>query len=76
MRYRDPAVLSDATLRDMIRNWARSERTSAGYIKGVSLLPRRDPTAEAVRDETGGYQLRARTGQQRDNGQVPAEPKA
>jgi len=42
--YRRPEVLSDLRLRDMVRNWhSGSSRTGTGFIKGVSLAPKRDP---------------------------------
>jgi hypothetical protein len=37
-RYRSAEALPDATLRDMIRNWAPGvERTRTGYLKNISL---------------------------------------
>lgn len=49
-RYRSMDTISDEILRDMIRNWGRQsnygsgvERTSRGFIKGISVLARSDP---------------------------------
>ncbi|XP_075264004.1 uncharacterized protein LOC142355854 [Convolutriloba macropyga] len=43
-KYRDPATIPDRTLRDMIRQWfPASQRTSTGYYKNVSVIPRADP---------------------------------
>lgn len=59
-RYRSSESIADEILRDMIRNWARRganellDRTSRGFIKGVSLLPRSDPfTGELTGVEVG-----------------------
>ena len=38
------ATIPDRTLRDMIRQWfPASQRTSTGYYKNVSVIPRADP---------------------------------
>lgn len=39
-QFRREGALEGATLRQLVRNWAPdAERTSAGYFKGLSLLP-------------------------------------
>lgn len=43
-RYRDPAVVPDPVLRDMVRNWfPAAQRTGSGYYKNVSLTEVADP---------------------------------
>lgn len=48
-RYRTEEALSNATLRQFIRNWAKqymyptAERTSTGYFKKISLREKIDP---------------------------------
>lgn len=48
-RYRQPSAISDATIRDMVRNWhPKAERTGRGFYKNLSLLP---PEAVAARQQ-------------------------
>ncbi len=52
-RYRSPDTLSDAALKDMIRNWHPSaSRTANGYYKNISVQAKVDPfTGEKVGNE-------------------------
>eukprot|EP00873_Tetraselmis_striata_P034627 jgi/Tetstr1/454891/TSEL_041755.t1 len=43
-RYRDPSVVPDPVLRDMVRNWhPGAQRTGSGFYKNVSLREVADP---------------------------------
>lgn len=60
-RYRSPDALSDAALKDMIRNWHPSaSRTANGYYKNISVQAKVDPfTGQTTGSEPTKAQTRA-----------------
>lgn len=53
-QFRREGALEGATLRQLVRNWAPdAERSSAGYYKGLSLLPAGGAPVPPPRSQAG-----------------------
>lgn len=53
-QFRREGALEGATLRQLVRNWAPdAERSSAGYYKGLSLLPAGGAPVRPPRSQAG-----------------------
>mmetsp|Transcript_26026 Transcript_26026/g.56774 ORF Transcript_26026/g.56774 Transcript_26026/m.56774 type:complete len:323 (-) Transcript_26026:763-1731(-) len=68
-KYRREEVISDAVLRDMVRNWHPDvERTPRGFYKNMSVVARRDPfTGETVgQPRPAAVQVQVQAAQQQE----------
>ncbi|KAF8065607.1 hypothetical protein HT031_003208 [Scenedesmus sp. PABB004] len=59
-KYRSGDAITDATLRDMVRNWHPGvERTRTGYLRNLSVAPPGGPGAAPAAAAGGGRRLAA-----------------